>query len=262
MQAVNGDLCVICGAMLVVICTLTILHFSHAHVLFMSAACHALDPRPQVHDGEEYNSVAAGEEVAIDVTFQNPLAIKLPLTRVRLLLEFRAPHDAAAGAAAPIAAGKDGSGKAGDTSSSSGISAHHVTVAGIQQQQQQQQLTPELLDPPPPSIVVVQEASFTLHPGASLVIGLVILIMPLPLRLLLLLDVVPLLTNAITPVQLHNVCALVNAGEVLTQRLSLRPQSQGWLRVHGVAWLLADSAQGAMLFNIKGRRRKRPKGDR
>lgn len=51
-------------------------------------------------------------------------------------------------------------------------------------------------------------------------------------------------------------------GEVLTQRLTLRPTLAGWVRVTGVAWLLAGVAEGIAAFDIRGRRRKRPKGDR
>jgi hypothetical protein len=55
---------------------------------------------------------------------------------------------------------------------------------------------------------------------------------------------------------------LVCAGEVLSERLSVRPLSAGWLRVLGVSWVLAGTAEGYVEFDIKGRRRKRPKGDR
>jgi uncharacterized protein YfiM (DUF2279 family) len=48
----------------------------------------------------------------------------------------------------------------------------------------------------------------------------------------------------------------------LSQELLLRPAAAGWLRVVGVAWLLGGAAEGVALFNIKGRRRKRPKGNR
>lgn len=42
----------------------------------------------------------------------------------------------------------------------------------------------------------------------------------------------------------------------------MRPLSAGWLRVLGVSWLLAGTAKGYVEFDIKGRKRKRPKGDR
>jgi hypothetical protein len=53
-----------------------------------------------------------------------------------------------------------------------------------------------------------------------------------------------------------------SAGEVLSERLVVRPLVAGWLRVLGVSWLLARTAEGYLEFAIKGRRRKRPKGDR
>jgi hypothetical protein len=52
------------------------------------------------------------------------------------------------------------------------------------------------------------------------------------------------------------------AGEQLTEPLLLRPLAAGWLRVTGVSWLLGGSAQGFAEFDVKGRRRKKPKGDR
>jgi hypothetical protein len=57
-----------------------------------------------------------------------------------------------------------------------------------------------------------------------------------------------------------NVC--MRAGEQLTESLLLRPLAAGWLRVTGVAWLLGGVAEGSAEFDVKGRRRKKPKGDR
>lgn len=42
----------------------------------------------------------------------------------------------------------------------------------------------------------------------------------------------------------------------------MRPLKAGWLRVLGVSWVLSGAAEGYREFDIKGRRRKRPKGDR
>lgn len=44
--------------------------------------------KQQTKDHEEFNTVVAGEQVAIAVQFKNPLAIKLRLSAVRLLVEF------------------------------------------------------------------------------------------------------------------------------------------------------------------------------
>lgn len=49
---------------------------------------------------------------------------------------------------------------------------------------------------------------------------------------------------------------------MMTETLLLRPATAGWLRVTGVSWLIGSVAEGAAEFDIKGRRRKRPKGDR
>lgn len=48
----------------------------------------------------------------------------------------------------------------------------------------------------------------------------------------------------------------------MSERLTVRPLAAGWLRVLGVSWVLAGAAEGYREFNIKGRHRKRPKGDR
>lgn len=59
----------------------------------------------QVHDGEEYNTVAAGEDISVEVTFTNPLSIKLSLSRVRLLVQFTPAGEAgAATPGSPVAA--------------------------------------------------------------------------------------------------------------------------------------------------------------
>jgi hypothetical protein len=60
----------------------------------------------------------------------------------------------------------------------------------------------------------------------------------------------------------HCCAAATPTGEVLSERLSVRPLASGWLRVLGVSWLLAGAAEGYAEFDIKGRRRKRPKGER
>jgi hypothetical protein len=89
-----------------------------------------------VHDGEEFNTVAAGEDLSISVTFRNPLQIKLALSRVRLHVQFT-PADAAAGSVAPAApaAGPGG-----------GAAAAAVS----------------------PEDVLVMESQFSLHPGEAL----------------------------------------------------------------------------------------------
>jgi hypothetical protein len=96
----------------------------------------------QVHDGEEFNTVAAGEEIAVQVTFKNPLAIKLSLSHVRLQVQFTPAGSAgAAGAATTAAAAADGSAAAAAT--------------------------------PRQDEVVVVESQFSLHPGGwrPLVLG-------------------------------------------------------------------------------------------
>jgi hypothetical protein len=87
---------------------------------------------PQVHDGEEFNTVAAGEDIGIGVTFRNPLQIKLALSRVRLHLQFTPADKATPGAEAPAASAAAGAG-GGDAVS--------------------------------PEDVLVMESQFSLHPG-------------------------------------------------------------------------------------------------
>jgi hypothetical protein len=97
---------------------------------------HATTCCPQVHDGEEFNTVAAGEEIAVQVTFKNPLAIKLSLSHVRLQVQFTpagAGSTGAAGAATAAAAAADGAAAAAAT--------------------------------PRQDEVVVVESQFSLHPG-------------------------------------------------------------------------------------------------
>lgn len=137
--------------------------------------------------------MAAGEDLAVDVTFTNPLALKLKLSDVRLVYEFQpdkpreageAPADGAAAGGDSMVASSDGMGSGG----------------GVAQGAAPVQATP---------------AQFSLHPS-----------------------------------------------EVLSERLTLRPLAPGWLRVTGVSWVLEGGVEGRAAFEIKGRHRKRPKGDR
>jgi hypothetical protein len=82
--------------------------------------------------------VAAGEEVAVQVTFRNPLAIKLSLSHVRLQVQFT-PAGAGSAGSATAAAAADGSAADG--------SAAAVAAAPRQDE------------------VVVVESQFSLHPG-------------------------------------------------------------------------------------------------
>ncbi len=154
-------------------------------------------PRPhplgQVKDGEEYTSVAAGEDLVVDVTFKNPLSLKLKLTAVRLICEYQLPATADGDGATAASAG-DGA--------AAGLATSPSGPLGTSQE-------------PGPEIVQVNPSSFTLHPS-----------------------------------------------EVLTEKLTLRPLAPGWLRVVGVAWTVEGGADGRVTFAIKGRHRKRPKGDR
>ncbi|WIA13573.1 hypothetical protein OEZ85_007140 [Tetradesmus obliquus] len=143
-----------------------------------------LDGAKQVHDGEEFNTVAAGEEIAVQVTFKNPLAIKLSLSHVRLQVQFT-----------PAGAGSTGAGAGAAAAAADGPAAAAAA--------------------PKAEEVTVVESQFSLHPG-----------------------------------------------EQLTESLLLRPLAAGWLRVTGVAWLLGGVAAGFAEFDVKGRKRKKPKGDR
>lgn len=84
----------------------------------------------QVHDGEEFNTVAAGEDIGVVVTFRNPLQVKLALSRVRLHVQFTPADKQAAGAAAPAAG----------TAGAAGAAVN-------------------------PEEVLVMESQFSLHPG-------------------------------------------------------------------------------------------------
>jgi hypothetical protein len=90
-----------------------------------------LPPWAKVHDGEEFNTVAAGEELGITVTFSNPLNIKLALSKVRLLVHFTPPGSAAGADIIDV------------TAAESALAAA----------------------PPRPDEVQVVESQFSLHPG-------------------------------------------------------------------------------------------------
>jgi hypothetical protein len=90
----------------------------------------------QVHDGEEFNTVAAGEDVGVQVTFKNPLQVKLGLSRVRLHVQFTPADKATPGAGAPAASPADAGGGMGGEA----VSAEDV---------------------------LVMESQFSLHPGGE-----------------------------------------------------------------------------------------------
>lgn len=92
-------------------------------------------PCLQVHDGEEFNTVAAGEDIGVNVTFRNPLQVKLALSRVRLHVQFTPADKATPGAAAPEASASVGAGGG-------------VAVS--------------------PEDVLVMESQFSLHPGTGI----------------------------------------------------------------------------------------------
>lgn len=54
----------------------------------------------------------------------------------------------------------------------------------------------------------------------------------------------------------------LHPGEKMTEQLAVRPMVPGWLRIVGVQWRINDGVCGEATFNIKGRKRKKPKGDR
>lgn len=87
-----------------------------------------------MHDGEEFNTVAAGEEIAVQVTFKNPLAIKLSLSHVRLQVQFT-----------PAGAGSTGAGAGAAAAAADGPAAAAAA--------------------PKAEEVTVVESQFSLHPG-------------------------------------------------------------------------------------------------
>ncbi|KXZ49490.1 hypothetical protein GPECTOR_21g716 [Gonium pectorale] len=54
----------------------------------------------------------------------------------------------------------------------------------------------------------------------------------------------------------------LHPGEALVEVLRVLPRAPGWLRVTGVTWTLNGVAHGRIAFDVKGRRRKKPKGTR
>lgn len=54
----------------------------------------------------------------------------------------------------------------------------------------------------------------------------------------------------------------LHPGESLVEPLRVVPLVAGWLRVLGVSWVLNDGVEGRVLFEPKGKLRKKPKGPR
>ncbi|GIL73935.1 hypothetical protein Vretimale_5119 [Volvox reticuliferus] len=54
----------------------------------------------------------------------------------------------------------------------------------------------------------------------------------------------------------------LHPGEAMVEVLRVLPHAPGWLRITGVTWTLNGVAHGRINFDVKGRRRKRPKGTR
>jgi hypothetical protein len=54
----------------------------------------------------------------------------------------------------------------------------------------------------------------------------------------------------------------LHPGESITESLTVTPTAPGWLRITGVTWVLNDTVEGFLPFDLKGKKRKRPKGDR
>ncbi|KAG2489318.1 hypothetical protein HYH03_012150 [Edaphochlamys debaryana] len=63
-------------------------------------------------------------------------------------------------------------------------------------------------------------------------------------------------------VHVHEAQLTLHPGEALVEVLRVMPRQPGWLRITGVTWTLNGVAHGRIAFDVKGRRRKRPKGDR
>jgi hypothetical protein len=74
-------------------------------------------PKQQTQDHEEFNTVVAGEEVAVNVEFRNPLQAKLRVAGVRLVCEFTPATSAAEGSGSGDKAGSTSGGGAGPHSS-------------------------------------------------------------------------------------------------------------------------------------------------
>ena len=54
----------------------------------------------------------------------------------------------------------------------------------------------------------------------------------------------------------------LHPGEVLVEQLRVTPLVPGWLRITGVQWTLNEVVEGRVSFDVRGRHRKRPKGNR
>lgn len=72
----------------------------------------------------------------------------------------------------------------------------------------------------------------------------------------------PLLHTMHPQVLIHPATLTLHPGEVLHETLTLVPSAPGWLRVTGVTWVTDGVVPGRAVFDIRGRHRKKPKGDR
>jgi hypothetical protein len=72
----------------------------------------------------------------------------------------------------------------------------------------------------------------------------------------------PSCTYCAPQVLIHPATLTLHPGEVLHETLTLVPSAPGWLRVTGVSWVTDGVVPGWAMFDIRGRHRKKPKGDR
>ncbi|MEW5318844.1 MAG: hypothetical protein WDW38_010029, partial [Sanguina aurantia] len=240
-----------------------------------------LEGGKQERDGEEFNTCVAGEEVCVHVEFRNPLSIKLKLSSVRVICEFE-----------PLPSSFDDSLAPATTSSTDASHASQTTLHSHRQPSKQPQESPAAdaagLVPDLHVGAASAHSTATATPVAFQGLG------PLQPTLSTASSCDsddeqhrPASSSAppgsrVSGVSAHGTSAVVagqgrvaqhhvqimddkftlHPGESLVEPLRVVPLVAGWLRVLGVSWVLNDGVEGRVLFEPKGKLRKKPKGPR
>ncbi|KAG1664041.1 hypothetical protein FOA52_010460 [Chlamydomonas sp. UWO 241] len=196
-----------------------------------------------MRDGEQYNTVVAGELVNVSVRFRNPLAVALSLAHVRLVVDFE--NDGSGGeTAVATSSGTAGQQPAALTASApaAAVSAA-AAAAGVSVR----------AAPPAPATCGAAPPGGLGDSGDSGNLD------PLSAR-----PRAPRGPPTSAHVSLSHAAFTLHPGEAHTQELTVTVAAgaSGWLRVAGCAWVLGGVAHGSVSFEPMGRRRKAPAGER
>ncbi|GAX80359.1 hypothetical protein CEUSTIGMA_g7798.t1 [Chlamydomonas eustigma] len=178
----------------------------------------------QQKDNEDYNSCVAGETITVAVQIKNPLGIRLRVSGFRLTCEFN--PDPSVTLSAPTAT-------TGGTSVLSAGSGQDPSSVLLESRSAQSSSS---TGGPQGGIGDREDNDPLARKGPS---------RPRNQHL-----------------QVSDASFTLHPGETVTEQLRVVPLSPGWLRITGVQWVLNDAVEGRRTFDVVGRRRKNPKGDR